>query len=298
MTRIHRKTTIVLLIGILAALAASPALAQAAPFGIESVSGSLDGPTGEPLLTAGAHPDLDVAITFKKSETASGGEMPNGNPKDVEVMLPPGLVGNPTATGKCTQGEIYELKFTANCEPDTQVGVATVTSYIGGFPSPNRLPVYNMVPPKGVAGQFAFNLLSDVVFINSEVTANGEYRLRSNIGNISQTLPLGDTELTLWGVPGAASHDAERWPRGGFAPGEPLPFSGPKVPLMTNPTSCTGAPLHFDVRADSWQAPGAFSELGFETDPDGTPLTIEDCPASPFEASFEAQPTTGRADSP
>jgi hypothetical protein len=311
-----RKLTItVLALGLLLA-AALPAGARAA-FGIAKVGGYLHDSTGAPQFRAGAHPDFNFTIDLNTTENSEGAIAPDGNPKNIDVTLPPGLIGNPTAVPKCTQTELVDLIHQADCDPSTQVGVALITNYVGGK-GETEVPVYNMVAPSGVAGEFAFNFLGDLVYFDSNVTDAGEYRLQTNVSNISQAIAIGATSLTLWGSPASPSHNFERTEKGGFGPpvefkeeenpetGEPefveVPIAVPSTArpraLMTNPTSCTGSPLLTEVRTDSWQSPGTFFEGFYENDLDGNPMTITGCDQVPFEASLEAQPTSSEAEAP
>lgn len=294
-----KQLTIALLVGIIGLLAAQSA--AAAPFAVTAVKGGLrTAGGGAALHDAGAHPDFITTLEFAKYEPESGGEMPAGDPRNVTVTLPPGLIGNPTATEKCSQAAMLELKWFANCKPETQVGLATIVTYNGGFGFPTTVPIYNLEPPTGVAGQFAFNVLSTVIFINANVTANGEYQLQAKVVNASQGLALGDTTIRLWGVPAAEVHDTERVVKGGFSPepSNPVKSNGPLLPLMSNPTSCTGAPLFTGVEAESWQEPGAVSRNGFDHEEDGTPITIGNCGEVPFVPSLSVQPTSRQAGSP
>jgi hypothetical protein len=318
-----RKITIaVLALGLLLA-GALPAGASAA-FGISSVGGYLHDAEGGPLLRAGAHPDLDFTIDLNTTKEPGGEELPDGNPKDIYLTLPPGLIGNPAATPKCTHGELVELNNVADCDPSTQIGIATVINYVGGgSKGETPVPLYNVVPPKGTAGEFAFNLLGDVVYLDSSVTDDGEYRLRTDVSTISQGIAIGGTSIDLWSNPASPSHNFERAEKGSFGPpspreeqvfigvdGEgnpefetvyvpvPVPSSARPQALMTNPTDCSGSPLEFRVRTDSWAEPGLFHEAGYDSDLDGNPLTLTDCDKVPFEASLGAQPSTAQAESP
>jgi hypothetical protein len=282
----------------LLALAVVPGAAQA-EFGITSAGVSLEDSDGQPLFSAGAHPNLVTDITFNRSVSPETGmEQPDGNTKNVEVTLPPGLIGNPTAVPKCTQaGLLGSSGFVAECPPETQVGSVTITTYLFG-PFDTTLPVYNLEAPPGVGGQFGFNVLSVLVFINSGVDNNGQYTLSTKISNVSQGLPLGDTKLTLWGVPADPSNDDERSRTGTLPSAEPVPSEAPLLPMMSNPTACSGTPLEFRVRADSWQAPGVFSETSFDEDLAGNPILIDGCDEVPFEPSIAVEPTSDEADSP
>jgi hypothetical protein len=297
-----RRLSIALLAAALT-VAALPGAAQA--LGISSAEGWLRDSTGAPLLQAGAHPDYNTTFHLTRTTAPSPYipgvtvEAPDGNPKNVEVTLPPGMIGNPQAMPKCTQGELVVLRYVANCDPSSQLGLATVTNYING-PSETTLPIYNMVPPPGVAAEFAFNFLQNIVRIDSTVVfEGGEYRIRTTVTNISQGLAIGDTSVTLWGVPASPVHDLERAPRGETAnAGTPVPSTARSRPLMTNPTACSGAALRTSLRVNSWQAPGTVAEGGYDTDPEGNPMAFTGCDQVPFEASLEAQPTNPRADSP
>jgi hypothetical protein len=306
--QMRRRKLSLVIAAVLAALtvAAVPSAAQA--FGIEGVDGWLRNEAGGPEFQAGAHADFNTTIHFATTLNGLGEKTPEGNPKTIEVTLPEGLVGNPTATPKCTQGELTVLHDIADCEPSSQVGVALIGNNAFGHNGAAPVPVYNMVPPRGVAGEFAFNLFGDLVFFDSGVTAEGGYRIKTTISNTSQALALTDTGLTLWGVPASPVHDSERALQGGGLPPEnpetgepitvPVPPGTPERALLDNPSACTGQPLRTVARANSWQAPEAFSSSGFETDTGGNPMTITGCGKVTFQASMRAQPTTTQADSP
>ena len=296
-----RRLSITLL-AVALAVAAVPSAAQA--LGISSVEGWLRDSAGAPLLQAGAHPDYNTTFHLTRTTAPSPYipgrtvEAPDGNPKDVEVTLPAGMIGNPMAMPKCTQGELVVLRYVADCDPSTQLGLATVTNYING-PSQTTLPIYNMVPPPGVAAEFAFNFLQNVVRIDSTIVFDGEYRVRTTVTNVSQGLAIGDTSVTLWGVPASHAHDLERTPRGESGnTGTPVESTALSRPLMTNPTACSGVPLSTTVQVNSWQAPGTIAVGSYDTDADGNPMAFTGCDQVPFEASLEAQPTNPRADSP
>ncbi|HEX4306599.1 MAG TPA: hypothetical protein VHZ54_11210 [Solirubrobacterales bacterium] len=295
-----RKLSIVLSL-LVFALAVVPAAADALE--VENAEGSLRDSSGAPLLVAGAHPDFNIAIHMTKRADSAGNPTPDGNPKDIEVTLPPGLIGNPSAVPTCTQAELVVLNFVADCSPSTQVGIASITNYVAGS-TVTPVPVYNMVPPSGVAAEFAFNLLSDIVHIDSSVVADpgspGGYRLETTIENISQGIAIGDTTLTLWGAPSSHVHDLERGGKEGFPPGiEPIEseVTRPRA-LMTNPTHCSPEAQSTGVRVSAWEAPLDYSSTSFDHDEEGNPFLFTGCGQVPFEASLEAQPTTTQADSP
>jgi hypothetical protein len=109
----------------LALLLAAPASAQAA-FQVTSFTVT---PTG---LAAGSHPDVSIALGFGGDEHV----------RDLTVSLPPGLVGNPNATARCTAA-----KFQADdCADNTRIGTTSVDSTLLGLPVSAEGDVYNLAP--------------------------------------------------------------------------------------------------------------------------------------------------------
>src|SRR4051794_30502604 len=94
-------------------LLAAPASAQAA-FDVSSFTVA---PAG---LAAGSHPDVSIALGFSGDEHV----------RDLRLSLPPGLVGNPNATVRCSAA-----KFQADaCAANTRVGTTSVRSTLLGLP--------------------------------------------------------------------------------------------------------------------------------------------------------------------
>jgi hypothetical protein len=140
----------------------------------------------------------------KKSKYTS-----QGNIKDAHVELPPGFVGNPDATPRCTS-------LTASCPLETQVGIettyvdATGTNGNGNINGESK-PVYNLEPPAGVAAEFGFVVKeTEPVFLDVSVRSGGDYGLTVNSTNISQAASVLGSKVTIWGVPAAPSHDKYR----------------------------------------------------------------------------------------
>jgi hypothetical protein len=275
-------------------LVAMPTAAHAA-FGIESFTGSATGPGGSPLLSAGAHPDLQTRLSVGSRTTSTGDIVPDGNLKDVIVQLPSGIVGDPTVVPTCPAEPFYRL-YVAACAKDTQIGVASLTMGLGGTQSvSDTTGLYNLDPPPGVAARFGFNYLSVIVVLDAKVTAAGGYHVEVASRYSSQGIALFAIGLTLWGVPADSSHDTAR---GGVASGQP------RRAFITNPTACTGQALVTSVVANSWQQPDVFSTASFDRDPDGTPFVMDNCAAVPFapvlsvetEAHAPDQPTGASVD--
>ena len=196
------------LVGALALLVAAPAAAQAI-----TVSG-----TAAPANpAAGAHSDFAIHMSF------GGGQV-----KDLTVSLPPGMVGDPNATPKCS---VAQLNADA-CDPITQVGtVDAVANLLGLIGVPVSGKLYNLDPQPGEPARFGIVLappLAPKIILQSAVqlrtTDFGLDTVINNIPNTTLGLPVTivSQDITLFGV----------------APGTGKPF-------MRNPTSCTAATTNF-----------------------------------------------------
>jgi len=324
---------------ILAAFAfnAAPALAEGAPFGLKRLEVSeTEAPAagqepngfgnvlGPPDVQAGSHPyALTTAFAVDPPEE-TGGEtlLPAGQGlKDVRFELPPGFVGNPNATPKCS----YQDFVTSECPNDTVVGVATVilgekhpADAPGGATTAWRNnPVYNLETPGAVAAEFGFIEASVPVSLDASVRTGSDYGVSVTSRNIAQALPVVGTSVTIWGVPGAASHDKYRGTclgtgvsyAGGEA-GEGLWVAGliphrdetergkeecpagvPAVPLLTNPTSC-GESREASMSVDDWAQPGVFYKKSVALP------ALAGCGKLDFQPSLTVQPDGSAGSTP
>lgn len=272
---------------------------SASAFGVSEFSGSLSDPSGTELTQAGAHADLTTTIHFDTHKFI-GPEGPveatEGNPKDIEVNLPPGVVGDPGATPTCTKEQLKQYGAGGTCSVNSQVGVVTLAFYQGHEHGATfTLPVYNIRPPFGTPAEFGFKILGVLVFIDAKVRDNGDYGITANLSNISEGIDLGGSSLTLWGVPADPSHDAERYGRN-YERG--LSSTAPRVALMSSPTVCPSTPLVTTMSSDSWEEPGVFVGSSFDHDASGAPMLLTGCSRLPFEPTIAVAPDTAQADTP
>jgi hypothetical protein len=268
---------------LLSALAASAALsmplistdlAQAGSFGLQNVKVAATNRDGAPDMQAGSHPyALTTSFLLNTPEEFEPGKaQPSGGDlKDVKVELPPGFVGNPNATPKCTYAE-----FTSrSCPNDTAIGEATTrltTTEVNGELFITN-PVYNLETPGGVPAEFGYRVKNLVpVFLDVGVRTGGDYGITANVRNLPQVLAIFGATVTIWGVPAEASHDALRGKCLGEGEGNKqsgpnetqsrgeCPVDVPVEPLLTNPTSC-GVPRSATLSVDSWEKPGTFTSM-------------------------------------
>jgi hypothetical protein len=242
---------------------------------------------------AGSHP-YEATFSYKLNTVVKEGSLGlTTESRNIEVLLPPGFVGDTTAVPQCTRRELNENA----CPDDTQVG----TTRIFAVPSV-VLGVYNMVPPPGVPAEFGFNILNIYTLLDSSVRSGGDYGITTTIDNIPQFEVFGDT-LTIWGVPGDKSHDPWRGakPLGGCS-GENCPTWGehPSLkPFLTLPTSC-GEPQKVTIRATSWQHPGAkpVERTVVLHDSNESPAGFAGCEHLGFDPTITTAPDTAKADTP
>ncbi|HEY2054665.1 MAG TPA: hypothetical protein VGH14_12085 [Solirubrobacterales bacterium] len=289
--------------GLLFAVLAPSAFAR---FGIASFDGEVTrNAAGDPDTQAGSHPfEVSTTINFNLREGKEKGTMvPDGNVRDVDVELPAGLIGDPSATERCTAAQ-FAGGFNNSCPDNTQVGVTSLT-VLGG--KTLSFPVFNLVPPPGTPALFGFVVLVDPVTATATVRpaengGNEGYGLDIHLENISQGLPLEGTSLTFWGNPSDEAHNAERGvclsdtSEGNPLPPGGCPYKGTGKPFMTLPTSCTG-PQTTRLHVTSWT--GQEDRASFTTHGKaGEPLGADGCDLVPFAPSISTALDSATADSP
>jgi uncharacterized repeat protein (TIGR01451 family) len=298
------------------------------PFGLSFFDLESVGEGGEADVQAGSHPyeltsELGFNVSSRETPSAQNGgrESPlaSAAPKDLEVDLPAGLVGNPNTGPRCSQQAFLERE-TLNCPVDTQVGTVKPLFY-GTFPSA-VYPVFDIVPPPGEPAELGFSVARiGHVPLFFRVRSNGDYGLTAQLNGIPETGPLQGAILTLWGVPAEASHDLEREGTlgeggqresefckplvevsGGVETQKRCPSDSPARPFLTLPTSCAGGELPVVVRRDSWQNPEPPSpsepELPGVFERELRLPAITGCEKLSFAPSLALAPETTQAGSP
>ncbi len=268
---------------------------EESPFGFSGFDAWLTNGDGTADTQAGSHP-YEMTVAFAVNGRGHGvfeEEPTGGETQQVVVNLPSGIVGDPTATSRCSRqqfdGESESLFQEPSCPASTQVGVDE--SIVEGLDI--AFKVYNMVPPPGIAAQFAFNDQGTDVFLNAGVRSGGPTPLDSDYGISVHTLIPQKAVLfnttTIWGVPSEESHNVQR----------EAPSTGGSVPLLTLPTSCEG-PQEFSIEAlDTWQYANLHSRASVVThDSTGTPVGFTGCSDLGFDPSLSVAPDTSAGDTP
>jgi hypothetical protein len=277
--------------GVLAACAlcswASPTIAaEFDKYALESVSTSLSTPQ------AGAHADFTVDIRLATKEGK-----PYALSRDIEVQLPPGLIGNPQGIPRCTLGQLGIKAQESECPVASQVGIIEVT--ITGLTSGTFIePVYNMVPPiadsTGVVARLGFFAGPYPTLLNVRIDPV-DYSLVAAVEGAPSAAELTRSTATIWGVPADPSHDEDRLTPAEALAGE-APLGGrsaglPPAPFFTNPTDCT-LQRQVTVTARSYQLPNQPSTMS-------APFPqIIGCGKLNFDPTFTIAPTNPEASAP
>ena len=199
-----------------------------APLGFANADAWATNADGTIDTQAGSHP-YELTVAFATNSTGAGGgdEKPSGGePRFLSVNLPPGIVGEPGAVPKCKRSQFDG----EGCLPDTQIGENFPSVSGAGLLSQQ---VYNLVPPPGIAAEFAFTFNGVSVFIDARVRSGGDYGITEH-ANIPQRKVVFNT-TTIWGNPGEHGTGAE------------------DKPLLTLPTSCGAPPVFSLEELGTWE---------------------------------------------
>lgn len=275
-------------------LGASSAVAADEVFGIETFSTSVVAEDGTDVSRAGAHPfgasaDIQLETIPRPSSADPSRRGPAEEPRDVQLRLPPGFVGNPQVAGRC---ELHEVK-TGTLPTDRSpcpLTAAVGHMVIDGAVSLSQ-PIFNVEPEPGYPAQFAFSHQSFTFVLYPELRSDGDYGI--NIASINSPVNLIRrirAELCSWGVvetspPGSASPTYE-CRKQADAPADTRPF------LTLPSTECPPAAPVTTLRINSWANPARFIGGEFPS-----PL-ITDCDTLTFEPSVDISPSTTQPDAP
>jgi hypothetical protein len=288
------RTFIVAMLCLAAAALVAPA-AQA-DFGLGSFDTSIQR-NGQLSRQAGAHADFITKLRFSGDEAI----------RDVKVDLPAGMIGNPNSVDKCTITELIGAGDNAPlCPATAQIGVAGIYNTPGA--APEKVKVYNLVAPSNLPALLGFNYEGVLARIEPRLRSS-DYSITTSVRDIAQTHKISGVDLTIWGVPADASHarmgygcdlviyscDPDVLAANGVPP---VPDPAPRLPYLTNPTSCPSTPAAIPASVDSWQSTGQFSTLSPTADENGNPYLWDGCERLAFNPSIEVQPSSHTADAP
>jgi hypothetical protein len=282
------------------------------PFGFEGWHVWASNANGTLDTQAGSHPyELSFSYSLNNYFNSSFGYgwaptglVPEDSPlqsRNIEVTLPPGLVGEPGAIPKCTRLELDAEE----CPAGSQLGVLTVVA-AGGLVKDGQAAVYNMVPPTGYPDEIGYIYGPGKEGIetrfDTSVRTGSDYGLKTLVNDVPER-DIVETVLTLWGTPGDQSHNPWRGKTlGGFGGGgcsaHCETVSGETNPFFTLPTSC-GAPPAFTIKSNTWQDADTVGEASTQLqDSNGNPVGMTGCEHLTFGPTVTTDPDTSKADTP
>jgi hypothetical protein len=256
-----------------------------------------------PATRAGSDPAELATMVELPSQALSNLEIENPNflttaPvesfRDTIVHVPPGFVGNPTATPvRCTASQLvspYPETVVSSCPPESQVGLLQLKSG-------DIVPLYNVEPPAGSPAAFGFLYNSIVITLRAKVRPS-DHGIDIVSLKAPSSIPIPKYEVTFWGSPTDSSHDRLRGlcTLGGSGynstQGDCALKTRSDVPFLRTPTSCPGTPLPWSIEMDTYQHPGAF--VGKAT----TTPAMSGCEANPFDPDLSLAPSERSAGTP
>ncbi len=306
-----RLPRVLVLARLLPALAASALVSACLP------SFAAAKPSGEPFAVeagsfhfasegsqAGAH--ANWVLSFNFDHEADG--TTHGDVRTIVNEFPAGFDASNTAVPQCTEAQLLghnpndRGEDLPNCPVASQVGQITTEIFTTATtPELVTFPVYNMkVEDRGTTAEVGYDVVGLYTVISSVQVRPGDEGLTSVTSNIPNHGEAHNITVTLWGVPAAHEHDAQRGVVCGTAGerppvcvnelGGPQEAGIPARPFLSNPTSCGSFTAR--MRADSWEEPEAWSQASTETN------AISGCERLPFAPRIEALPSTLSAESP
>jgi hypothetical protein len=286
------------------------------PFGIGATDVFAGNENGTQDTQAGSNPyQFTVAFAMNTGVNSNGAEEypAGGEIRDLDVNMPPGFNGNTLNVPRCTRAQFDAFEFgellVHECPIDTQIGWDSAILAQGETGFQVTTPVFNLVPPAGVAAEFGFTFSGISVFIDARVRSGGDNAITVHSDNLPQRGILFNS-TTIWGEPASHDHDFERagslGPESKFPGCIPAPQGGgcasdvAAKPFLIMPTSCgEPAPFTEEVRGSYSDENSDSSITTYTHNSEGTPTGMTGCEKLVhFEPLLELLPETAVADSP
>ncbi len=244
---------------------------------------------------ATGHPyALTSEVEFTTEAVGEDHPVPTHDPKDAVVELPPGLVADPRAVATCPRPLLLAGR---ECPAGTQVGVFVLREGEKAILG----PIVDVAAEAGAAAGLGLEIESKVSFPLSGRLVHSAHGY--GLALVAAGLPpLGVTglQVTLWGVPAEAGHDAQRglfctaaeasgpW----TCTGGGVPENAAPVPFLTLGTDCAAGAQSAVVWLNSWQEPGRWAQART------TLPGLSECERLPFAPGVTVRPETELADAP
>jgi hypothetical protein len=289
-------------VGALLAFAPGYALAS---FGFEGVDVTFEEVDGSSATQAGSHPfAMTTTLRLSAGEDA-GFESPDGDLRNLRIDYPAGFILHPTAVPACPMTDFVDIEGDQNaCSDSTAVGIARVTASSSG-PVPagtpdfrDALPLYRLVPIGGSAARIGFVAAGQPVVAELGIEQGPPHSGYLEVVDLTQAALFYSARISVWGVPAAPAHDADRGHCAFLV--AVCPANIPQQPFLTLPRSCSG-PMATVFTALSWGDPGDVfeaSSLSHDGAEPPQPLGLTGCGSLAFTPQVDVQPTAELADTP
>ncbi len=300
------RGALALSVGLLAtAIAVAPASAE---FGVANFDVTFENQDGTMVTQAGSHPfAVTTSFEINSVETPFGGRFADEPDKDLLITEPPGFMGKPTATPRCSNADFLAHRlgaggfFVPDCPYASAVGIVGV-KVAGKFAAAVIWsPVYNLEPPPGMPAVVGFWSANEPVSIYVGTGRTPPYSVTIKSLNTPQVIEVIGAKLTLWGVPASPTHDSLRSDCISFL-GESVgecSVNLPEEPFITLPGACQG-PATTSWEADSWPNPGKWISGSVLTHDDAEPPNPQGftgCGRLAYAPEIEAKTTSDVAES-
>jgi hypothetical protein len=262
------------------------ALAGVTHFGFEAT-----GPRGERLTQASGHPTFLTTSLLLSSFVAEGSQeeplRPVEGVRDLVFYLPLGMLGDTTVAGLCPPAVVETFENETGCPPSSRIGSVVPMILGAGLQLKGADPLhgyglYNIVPEKGYAAEFAFTDASiEFVSYVGVVRHDSQYMIRVSVPGVPIVSKLTGLIATFDGD--IAEHFGEQVnDRGSF---------------LTDPSDCREGPSarEASVALDTWQNPSPSLPITASTP--AFPV-LEGCEHLPFAAALTVSPESTQADEP
>jgi hypothetical protein len=277
----------------------------ASAFEVTGFEGKTVFQNGEPDLQAGGHP-FEQTLTFKFPTKIDEAEnvAPEGNVKNVEIEMPAGFVGDPSAAAVCSEvlyQSVNPESGISACPDGSQVGMVEIFQATGGSTTHGvRMPLWNLGAQATVPSEFGYSPLLFNLHSKAYVRTGGDHGITLVMTELPQPTAVVEATVHLWGVPSEPAHELFRDNTCTFIPGgeifcfggQPTKTAWPRLPFITIPSDCSAIDLTTKIRADSWQEPDVYGSNAFSWP------GPEDCSALSFEPAVQWRPDSYRAGAP
>jgi hypothetical protein len=198
------------------------------PFGLEDFELRAEEEGGALTTQAGSHPfQVSGTLVFNQGEekrTSEGQSVfPAALPKDIETLVPPGLIGDPTPLTTCSTAQFTDLVKGGGpnpeentCPAQSAVGVAAVTVMEPGFAGYIKLavPIFSLEPAFGEPARFGFAIpiANTTIILDTKLRSGPGEDYGVTISSLNTTQQAGtlQAQVTFWGVPGDPRHNSSR----------------------------------------------------------------------------------------